>query len=111
MSNAEDAYNNFLVDIGKILGKIDVNLAMQVMYYERKFPETYPSANLDIHYKTGTNLEKKRYEFSSKYGFMNAFMGEHGLLAKGNMDLKTIQEISNDSDIEKITGSASCASY
>lgn len=38
-------------------------------------------------------------------------MGEHGLIVKGNMDLKTIQEISNDSDIESISGSASGASY
>lgn len=111
MSNAEAAYDNFLVDIGKILVKIDVNLAMQVMYYVRKFLGHYPSVNLDIHYKTGTNLEKKRYEFSSKYGFMNGHMGENGLVVKGNMDLKTIQEISSDSDIEKITGSASCACY
>ena len=111
MSNAEAAYDNFLSELAHLLEKIDVNLAMQVMYYERKFPATYPSVNLDIHYKTGTNLEKKRYEFSSKYGYMNAFMGEHGLIAKGNMDLKKIKEISNDSSIEKITGSASCASY
>jgi len=116
MSNAETAYDNFLVDIGKMLVKIDVNLAMQVMYYERKFlgPKFlghYPSVDLDIHYKTGTNLEKKRYEFSSKYGYMSGHVGENGLIVKGNMDLKAIQEISCDSDIEKITGSASCACY
>lgn len=111
MSNAEAAYDDFLSGLGQILKKIDVNFAMQVMYYERRFPTALPSVNLDVHYKDGCDLGKKRHEFGTKYGYMNGHMGEHGLIVKGNMDLKTIQEISNDSDIESISGSASCASY
>lgn len=110
-SNAEPVYDSFLASLGKILPKIDVELAMKVMYYERKFPDVEPCVSLDIHYKDRTNLIKKQHEYSSRYGFSSARMEQAELSIRGNMNLGTVQEISNDPDVTKITGSVTCASY
>ena len=109
--DVEAAYDTFLSNMGAALGKISTELAMQVMYYERKFPQSDPCVNLDIHYRDGIILEKKQAEFSDKYGFASARMGKNHLLIRGNMSLHTMQQISSDVEIEKMTGSASCASY
>lgn len=107
----ESLYDGFLAQLSTKLHKINPELAMKVMEYERKFPEVDPAVNLHIHYKPGTNREKKLEEIRSKYGYCMAREGKTGLLAQGNISLKTIVAISNDPDIEEISGSASIASY
>ena len=107
----EKEYDNFLQEIGSKLSKIDANLAMQVMYYERKFPEVEPSVHLKIHYKERTDVGKKRNQLYSKYGYLISLEGESGLKVAGLMDIKRIHEISTDPDIKAITGSASIAAY
>lgn len=107
----EKQYDNFLQEIGKKLSKIDANLAMQVMYYERKFPEVEPSVHLKIHYQDRTDMEKKRSKLNSRYGYLIALESRNGLKVAGLMDLKRIDEISSDPDIKAITGSASIAAY
>jgi hypothetical protein len=107
----ESLYDGFLTTISSKLRKIDPELTMRVMEYERKFSEVEPAVNLHINYKTGTNREKKLDEVRSKYEYCTAREGETSLLVQGNMSLKTIEEISNDPEIESITGFASIASY
>lgn len=107
----ENLYDSFLQEIGKKLSKIDTNLTMQVMYYERKFPEVEPSVHLKIHYQDGTDMEKKRRTLESRYGYMMALEGSSGLKVAGLMDLKRIYEISTDPHIKNISGSASIAAY
>ena len=109
--NVEGYYDSFLAELGSQLGKIDTHLAMQTMYYERKFPDVEPSVHLKIHYQDGTDLEKKRNEINSKYGFIISLEGKNTLKVAGLMDLETIRDISVDGQIVKISGSASCASY
>jgi hypothetical protein len=110
MSEAETLYDGFVSEMAQRLGKIDVKLAMSVMYFERKFPDISPSVILEIHYKDKTDLERKRFEIRSKRGLQSS-IGVHEVVARGNLSLKEIQEISADPNIEKITGSATCASY
>jgi hypothetical protein len=106
----ESLYDRFLTTISSKL-KIEPDLALKVMEYERKFPDVGPAVNLHIHYKTGTNRERKLDEVRSKYGFCMAREGKNTLLAQGNMSLKTLEDISNDPEIETLTGFASVASY
>ena len=107
----ENLYDSFLQEIGKKLSKIDTNLVVQVMYYERKFPEVEPSVHLKIHYHEGTDMAKKRSELESRYGYMMALEASSGLKVAGLLDLKRIYAISTDPKIKNISGSASIAAY
>lgn len=107
----EAQYDDFLAEISSELEKIDPQLAMQIMYYERRFTDVEPQVELHIHYKEGSNLDKKKDDLDSKYGFLMAKEGKHVLKAIGLMSLKRVHEISTDDDIEQVNGYASCASY
>ena len=111
MSSVETAYDDFRSNLGKILPKVDIELLLQVMYYERKMPDVFPSVGLEIHYKSRANVERKRDEIISRYSFQVALHGKNGILVRGNMNTGMIQEISNDPQVERITGTASIASY
>ena len=107
----EAQYDDFIAEISSELEKIDPQLAMQVMYYERRFTDIEPQVELYIHYKETANLDKKKDELDSKYGFLIARESKHTLKAVGLMNLKRVHEISTDDDIEQVSGYASCASY
>lgn len=107
--NLETQYDSFLGQLVSKLGKIDLKLATGVMYYERNFTDVEPKVELDIHYRQGVNLEKKKYELEAH--FMVAREGKHEIRAVGLASLDDLVSLSKDPDIEKISGSASCASY
>jgi hypothetical protein len=107
----ETRYDNFISEISNELQKVDPQLAMQVMYYERRLTDVEPQVELHIHYKEGTNLDKKKDELDAKYGFLLGKEGNHGMRAVGVMNLNRIYEISTDDDIKEVNGFASCASY
>ena len=111
MTNAEMIYDGFLANLDKALGKIDMELALKVMLYERKMPDVYPSVELEIHCKDGTDISRKVEELRVKYGFEVAAYGKNEVLAKGNMSIAMINVIAQDPQIEKLEGSASVASY
>ena len=107
----EAQYDNFVAEISNELQKVDPQLAMQVMYYERRFTDVEPRVDLHIHYKEEVNLDKKKDDLDSKYGFLIAKEGKHTLIANGLMNLNRIYDISTDDDIDEVSGFASCASY
>ncbi len=107
----EAQYDNFISEIRTELRKVDPQLAMQVMYYERRCTDVEPQGELHIQYKEGTNLDKKKDELNLRHGFLVAREGKHGMRVTGLMNLNRIYEISTDDDIEEISGFASCASY
>lgn len=107
----ESMYDYVLENISSKLQKIDPKLVMRVMEYERTFSDVAPAVNLHVHYKAGTDSEKKLDQLRSRYGYCMAREGRSSLLAQGNMSLKTIESISRDTDVEIVTGSASIASY
>lgn len=106
----ETVYDGFLSNVEGSLGKIDIELALQVMLYERKMPDAYPMVELEIHYKNGADIPRKVWYLREKYGFLVS-AHESEVLARGGMSMAIIQEIAQDPQIEKITGSASVASY
>ncbi len=120
MSRLENDYDEFLTDLQKKLGKIDLSFALQIMHFERVFVDTKPAVEMIICYNNGTDLEKKRLILSDLFAFLSTTYirgktrcSEHqnALRVTGLSDLKTILEISKDYDIHRIDGSASCASY
>jgi hypothetical protein len=107
----EAEYDELLDDVKNRLQKIEPELAMQAMYYERKFTDVEPHAEILVEYKDGVDLDKKRFVLGQKYGFEMAEEDDHELRVVGLMTLDTIYEISKDIDVEKISGMVSCASY
>lgn len=105
----ETQYDSFLNQLLGKLGKIDLKLATDVMYYERSFPDVEPKVELEIHYRGGANLDRKKYELEAHY--MVAKEGEHGMRAVGLASMGDLVELSKDPDIERISGFATCASY
>lgn len=110
-STAETIYDGFLSNVEKALGKIDMELALQVMLFERKMPDAYPMVELQIHYKNGVDADSKVSYVRDRYGFLVAGHGKNEILARGNMSIDMLHEIAQDPQIEKLTGSASVASY
>lgn len=112
MSNtAETIYDGFLSTVEKALGKIDTELGLQVMLYERKMPDVYPMVELEIHYKNGVDISEKVSYIRDRFGLLVAAHSKNEALARGTMSIDMIQEIAKDPQVEKITGSASVASY
>lgn len=109
-ANAETIYDGFLANLEKTLGKIDMELALKVMLYERKMTDVFPGVELEIHYRAGTDISRKISEVRGKYGFLVSGHGNE-VLATGQMNMDMLQEIARDQDIEKLTGTASVASY
>lgn len=112
MSNtAETIYDGFLSNVEKALGKIDIELGLQVMLFERKMPDAYPMVELQIHYKNGVDTASKVSYVRDRYGFLVAGHDKNEILARGNMNIDMLHEIAQDPQIEKLEGSASVASY
>ncbi len=107
----EAEYDDFLKDIQNKLQKISPELAMQAMYYERKFTDVDPHGEIVVEYNAGVDPDKKRFELGQKYGFEMAVKDKHELMVVGLMTLNTIYEISKDTDVKWISGTVSCASY
>jgi len=107
----EQEYDRILAEIGNKMSKIDSGLAMQTMYFERKFTDVEPQVELHVHYREGVNLDQKRTELESKYGFLVAKEPHSTIRMIGLMTLATIQKISADPDILELDGMAGCASY
>lgn len=110
MSQAESQYDEFLSSISQTIPNSDVDLLVKIMYLERKLPDTSPKVELHMDYKMGVDLMKKQEMVRSKYGFPTQ-TSSHGVTAVGRMNIDLIEEISKDSDIEHISGTATPASY
>ena len=110
-STAETIYDGFLSNVEKALGKIDIELALQVMLFERKMPDAYPMVELQIHYKNGVDTASKVSYVRDRYGFLVAGHDTNEILARGNMRLDMLHEIAQDPQIEKLPSSASVAPY
>jgi len=111
MSQIETQYDMFLTSLSETIKNVDVNLMLKIMYLERILPDAAPHVELEIKLKSGINRAKKERDIRTKYGFQTSSMGEHGLFAVGQMSMDLVAELANDSDIEKISGMATPASY
>ena len=110
-ADTENRYDDLIVILDKVMPKVDTELALKVLYYERKMTDVYPSVEMKISYRNGTDRERKKDEFFSKYGFQISLHGKNNIFARGNMNMAIIKNIADDQEVEEITGTASVASY
>ena len=67
MSQIETQYDNFVAEFGKNLEKVDTSLALQTMYFQRKFTDAKPKVDLRICYHDEADLEEKRAKLDRKF--------------------------------------------
>ena len=106
----ETSYDRFLADLDRKLVKIDVELAMKLMYLERKFPEVEPNVELSIKLKSGADAKEKAYAINKKFGWRTASRGNHVTVA-GRANLEDLIRLSSSSYVEEVSGTANPASY
>lgn len=111
MSEVEVSYDNYLAELrDRLYGKVDVNLALKIMYLERKFPDVEPRVDIDIKTRSSINNQKMAYELQSKFGLSIAIHGTE-ILGSGRLDIENLVKLASNQDIESIHGTASAASY
>ncbi|HIE46999.1 MAG: hypothetical protein ABGW49_00285 [Nitrosopumilus sp.] len=106
----EAQYDQFISTINQSMVKVDPNLAVKIMYLERKFPDVAPRVELDIEYNDGVDLERKQEIVRFRYGFQIQ-QRKHGFVAVGRISVGVIEEFSKDMDVKYITGNATPSSY
>jgi len=119
MAQIETQYENFVNELEENLGKVDVSLALQTLYFQSKFTDTKPKVDLRVCYRDEVDLERKRLELDKKFAcastsYVRNYHGpkcENILRVECLADIDTIHTISKDPDVDFITGSASIASY
>ncbi len=110
MSLVETYYDEFLSKIKQIVSNTDVDLLIKIMYLERKLTDVPPKVDLHLEYDSKVDPLRKQAIIRAKYGFPTQ-TSSHGLTAVGQMNVSLIEEISKDSDIIHISGTATPASY
>jgi len=110
MSQIEARYDQFISELESTLPKVDVHLAMRMMYLERKFTTVDPNVELYIKFKNGVDVQKKEFQINAKFGLGTSSSGDH-VRATGRLNLEGLARLASNPDVEKITGSATAASY
>jgi hypothetical protein len=110
MSAIETSFDQYRNELAGLLKKIDVDLAMRIMHFERKMPDVEPHVELLVSARRGTNLSDLAYAISSKIGFQTMVQGHHILVA-GRATIDDVYDLSLNPVIEFIEGTVSIASY
>ncbi|MEO9309938.1 MAG: hypothetical protein ABI337_06550 [Nitrososphaera sp.] len=110
MSAIESSFEQYKKELSKLLGKVDVDLAIKIMYLERKLPDVEPRVELDLKIKNGSDMQRLAYELSSKFGFQSSIHGEHIFLV-GRATIDDVHRLSQNEAIEYVSGAVSAASY
>ena len=121
MSQVDREFDDFAKSLKKQLGKVDVDLALKILYLERQLDYGQkPKVELYLCYRQGADLEKKKYELSEYFPCLsttsfsnnpNIENCERVIKVECLTDLKTIHKLSQDDDIEKVSGTASLGSF
>lgn len=108
--SVEAQYDQLISTINQSIATVDPELAVKIMYLERKLPDASPRVELDIEYNKGVDVERKQDIVRFRYGFPIQ-PTDHGLVATGQINMGIIEEIAKDKDVKHITGKASPSSY
>ncbi|CDI06391.1 conserved hypothetical protein [Candidatus Nitrosotenuis uzonensis] len=111
MSEIEDSFDEYKERLsGMLENKIDVDLAMKIMYLERKLPDVEPKVELDIRVSSESNTLSFLHKINQKFGFQTSARHNH-LTAVGRINMDKLAKLASNQEIEWITGSATPASY
>ena len=111
MSNVEASFDEYKVHLEHMLyDKVDADLAMKIMYLERKLPDVEPKVELDIKVRNDGRAQNLKDLFGDKLGYQVSCHRNH-ITAVGRISIERLAKIASHSDIEWIAGSATPASY
>lgn len=111
MSEIEDSFDEYKERLSGMLdNKIDVDLAMKIMYLERKLPDVEPKVELDIRMSKVFNMSAFMSLINEKFGFQVSTHSNH-LTAVGRVNMDKLAHLASNQEIEWIAGSATPASY
>ena len=111
MSVIEASFDEYRAYVSKLLqNKIDPDLAMKIMYLERKLSDVEPKAELDIRVKDEKAVSRLKDEISAKFGYQISSQHNH-LMVIGRANVEKLAKLASHPDIEWITGNATPASY
>ena len=108
----EAKYEQFLSELKDIASPVDPNFAMRLMYLERKMAKSIqskvkPHVALTVKFRAGINRDAKISNLRNEGWMVENIDEPDTILVMGNMDMNRVADISNDPDIDKITGKAS----
>jgi hypothetical protein len=111
MSNVEASFDEYKAILVHMLhDKVDADLAMKIMYLERKLPDAEPKAELDIRARDEAVAKRLRDWLGDKLGYQVMCHKNH-ITAIGRMNIERLTGIASNPDIEWISGSATPASF
>ncbi|TBR12387.1 MAG: hypothetical protein EPO62_00040 [Candidatus Nitrosotenuis sp.] len=111
MSNVEASFDEYKANLAHMLyDKVDADLAMKIMYLERKLPDAEPKAELDIKVRSDAVAQNLKDWFGDKLGYQVSCHKNH-ITATGRISIERLAKFASNSDIEWISGSATPASY
>ena len=111
MSNVEASFDEYKANLVHMLyDKVDADLAIKIMYLERKLPDVEPKVELDIKVKNDLIAKNLKDWFGDRLGYQVSCHKNH-ITAVGRASIEKLAKIASHSDIEWISGSATPASY
>ncbi|MBI5147110.1 MAG: hypothetical protein HZA84_07835 [Thaumarchaeota archaeon] len=111
MSNIESSFDEYKAHLAHMLhDKVDADLAMKIMYLERKLPDVDPKAELDIKVKNDIIAQNLKNWLDAKLGFQASCHKNHITVA-GRISIEKLAKLASYADIEWISGSVTPASY
>jgi hypothetical protein len=111
MSVIEASFDEYRTYVSKLLlNKVDPDLALKIMYLERRLPDVEPKAELDIRTKNEKVASKLKDEINAKFGYQVSSHQNH-LTATGRANVDKLAKLASHPDIEWISGNATPASY
>lgn len=111
MSNIESSFDEYKDHLVHMLhDRVDADLAMKIMYLERKLPDVDPRVDLDIEAKNEAAASNLKNMFAAKFGYLTSNHKNH-LSLTGRINIEKLADIASHPDIEWISGSATPASY
>jgi len=111
MSNVEASFDEYKANLVHMLyDKVDADLAIKIMYLERKLPDVAPKVELDIEVKNEALAKNLKDWFGDRLGYQVSCHKNH-ITVVGRISIEKLAKIASYSDIEWISGSATPASY
>jgi hypothetical protein len=111
MSAIEASFDEYRTYLENLLNhKIEPDLALKIMYLERRLPDVEPKTEIDIRVKNDIVATKLKDEISNKFGYQVSSHKNH-LTVVGLMNVEKLAKLASHPDIEWISGNATPASY
>lgn len=102
-------YEDLLLSLKTRFRRTDMRFLLELMSHEFLHPEHIPTLEIEIFYKSGTNLREKADFLARRTDRVaSVYASENRLVIEPRLRLKDIEELAQDSDIESLAGDILC---